>query len=162
MKRSIKPLGVSALLLTLAGCADFQLPQLPTLPLPAPPETQTAPVVKEIPEIKDSIEKVCDTALDNSLRAKELYHHKKLTSLATFHAIEPSGMKFFHKWRGHPRGIQIIGRAKKESQHLVSQLSRAKTYKISGMAGAIGAELSGVSILPDVCTILLYDIDFPE
>jgi len=76
MKYSIKPLGVSALLLTLAGCADFQLPQLPQLP--------TLPTA---PAITDSVDTICEAFKSNAVRAKSAYIGKRLSATATVTSI---------------------------------------------------------------------------
>jgi len=76
MKSSIKPLGVSALLLALTGCADFQLPQLPQLP-----------TLPSAPAIIDSIDTICEAFKSNPVRAKSLYIGKKLSATVTVTSI---------------------------------------------------------------------------
>jgi len=76
MNTAIKTAGVSALLLALTGCADFQLPQLPQLPtLPA------------APAITDSIDTICEAFKSNPVRAKPLYIGKRLSATVTLTSV---------------------------------------------------------------------------
>jgi len=152
----IKISGVSTLLLTLTGCADFQLPQLPQLPTPA----KTPPVVKEIPAVKDSAQQICETAAANELRAKELYVGKNLTVTAEFNYVKENqyitkGANLVDNYLltltikdGSYHGIGIFAETKDRSnKQAVLSLSEGQKLTITGRIFSIGTTiLCGISM----------------
>jgi|GEM_PF-3184708 len=166
MKSAIKPVGISAVLLTLAGCADFQLPQLPQLPtLPTPPSTQTTPaVIKEIPVITDTVKTICDTTKDNELRANELYKNKKLSTLAAFSSLREHEhfrerkrtpnyeLSFSLKWDKYKDAAISAETKDRSNKQMVLSLSKNKNYQVSGT-------VLSIDTMGSMCIIRIFDAE---
>jgi len=162
MNPLIKTSGVSVLLLALAGCADFKLPELPALPsLPT-----AAPVT-------DSTDKICSEWKANEVRAEKLYVGKTLSAVSKVKSIsEGHDMDTYQKTydltftlkedSGHGTGyyhdddIKIIAGALQNisTSRAIEGISRGDKLHISGIIHSV--------LLGNGCTIFLRRASFSK
>jgi len=147
MKSAIKPLGVSALLLTLAGCADFQLPQLPQLP-----------TLPSAPAITDTVDTVCEAFKSNAVRAKSVYIGKRLSATATVTSVgelanvysdyDDYQLLFEHKKVNDYEWMTLSARVPQLASNTrwVSNLSVGDKGTVSGVIESVENKLFGCDI----------------
>jgi len=148
--------GVFAFSLMLAGCSDFQLLQPPELS-----EPQQTTLAKEVPAIKETVQKMCNTAVQSQLRADELYKGKKLSVSATFSELGNNRahhyeLTFVRKWQDY-KDIVIFAETKDKGEKIkqeVLTLSKGKKYTVSGTVLRVSAPLG--------CIIHLADVELSE
>jgi len=147
---------IFAFFLMLAGCSGFQLLQLPELS-----EPQQETFAKEVSAIKETLQKMCNTAVESQLRADELYKGKKLSVSATFSELGNNRahhyeLTFVRKWQDY-KDIVIFAETKDKGEKIKQAaltLSKGKDYTVSGTVLRVSAPLN--------CTIHLADVEFSE
>jgi len=148
--------GVYAFSLILAGCSDFQLSQLSELS-----ERQQITLAREVSVIKDTVQEMCNTAVESQLRADELYKGKKLSVSATFSELGNNKahyyeLTFVRKWQDY-KDVVIFAETKDKGEKIkqaVLMLSKGKKYTVSGTVLRVSSPLN--------CSIHLADTEFSE
>jgi len=138
-----------------------QLPQFPNTQTGTPTEANTpAPVTQPVAETKDSVQTICNTAIDNELRGKALYEGKRLVTAANFVSLQDYSsykgdfytLYFRQNWKNH-QDIAIF--ADSENKNAVLSLSSSKSYWIGGTIKHVKNNYGS-------CMIILGIADFPK